>query len=1361
LFRWLTIIILTIFSAVILLLLFLTVSPGEKIIKGIAESKLRDLLGQEVQIGTLETNLLSRFQIQDMRIYRAQAGDTISLLSLTYGRADYALVDLLLHGFSLNSIKLDCICLSIMKDSSGSYNLPLLDSDKKASAAPDSAPLSPPLFFRHLKISNARIDYVDKSVPGTYASLHGLRFVAAIHGDEAYRYLIQVDSAKTLYQGLPFKGTNFQLKGIVSLNELRLDSLSADFADMHLTGHGAAFPWYDPISIRGDFSVKGNPSFAVQIAREHFPDRIPSINGDLDLALHVEGTLEHPKLSGQLDLPVLDISEIHFRNVSIKGELEPGLLSLNWLGLQVLGGRVSAQGQFSTDSLPHHTLSISAEGVDLASVWQSLYGEASPFQGRIRGQVTVFGQSQEPKDWNISAEANLSQVMYYSKPLPDLSTQLTFQQGLAHFRFEQQDSEISGKVRLERERLKGEFSANILKLEPLAGLANVSELTGELQIEGVIGGKIDSPEIEAEITAKDVKYQNFPVDSLVASVVYQKGRAYLRKLTFSGTLDPVDTLQAPFHLSDLRGGINYHGYASGPVDSLKGEMTIKLIQPGYGTIHFDDAILQIVLDDQRISLSSIELRRDSLLIQGTGEFRIPSRNGTCEIEVFRVPYSSYNLEDGLADSVIHAADRQGDVSRIGELTAMLDLLEVDRFSLRMETDDLDIEQLITLLPEPPDVGGLLSFRLDFSGNLDNPDAEFDFHLQEPRFQSVKMDSLSGSFVFEDGQFQLLSLELFEKGHYSKATAVVGLDRREDGSYFLSDRSLFKGQASGRDIDLRLLRPLLPEDMLIAGYASYDLSWNGTLKDLHPVGELRLREGLVRTGENVPPIEGINLSASIKDSLLTLSNLSGVIRQTPFELWARVTASQSRKIDLEMNLSVSNFATLTGNGTISPDSLEFNARIKEMDLSLFQPFFPDLSQLSGALNTELILTGATLDPELDGHLQVRELVLKPLWLDVPFTQGIIKLNFNRNEVKVDSLFMRMNDGTLFVSGKLMHDRGELVNADLEVNLTNLKIHRPKELILLVKSAQLSYKNQNSYYLLDGDIILGESRMLVNFRPQSILPFARAVERPKRELPSFLQQTRMNVRLRESENLWVDNNLARLRLHTELSAIGSPVQPNFTGRVTVEEGYLLYLDRKFKIKQGVVDFVDPERLNPIIDFKAETMIKSYRATEATPYVITLSISGALDEVAVELTSDPPEDKSNILSLLTVGATREQLAGNDAEGEDASVSAILKERARSISSEKIAGYTSRKVGGFLGLEQFTIEGDLFRFDRSWGPQLLASKKISPRMEITYTTTVGHSNENSFRLDYRLSKHFSLEGQTDQQGRAGMNLKYRLRGK
>jgi hypothetical protein len=354
-------------------------------------------------------------------------------------------------------------------------------------------------------------------------------------------------------------------------------------------------------------------------------------------------------------------------------------------------------------------------------------------------------------------------------------------------------------------------------------------------------------------------------------------------------------------------------------------------------------------------------------------------------------------------------------------------------------------------------------------------------------------------------------------------------------------------------------------------------------------------------------------------------------------------------------------------------------------------------------------------------------------------------------------MRLAEGVIFVSGNLAHDKGELTHADVRVNVSDVTINRPKELILSVKSAQLSYKDQNGYFLLDGDIVLGESRLLVNFKPQSVLPFARAVERPKPELPSLLQRTRMNVRLRESENIWVDNNLARLRLHTELSATGSPVQPNLSGRVTVEEGYVLYLDRRFKIERGIVDFIDPNKLNPIIDLRAETTVRTYRATEAIPYLIALTLTGPLHEVVVDLSSDPPQDKSNIISLLTIGATREELVGKDAEGKGAS-SALL-ERAQSLSSQRITGYTSRKVGSLLGLDEFTIEGNLFSRDRNWGPQLLASKKISPRAELTYTTTVGHSNENSFRLDYRLSKHFFLEGQTDQQGRSGMNLKYRLR--
>lgn len=1349
---------LVILALLSLLLVPLTLSPGEKIIKRIVEAKLEDLLGQQVQIGMLETNLLSRFQAQDILISQIQYGDTIPVLNLGHAKIHYRLIDLLWGRLTLRSLNLDNLFLTIKRDSSGLYNVPLLNSDEKPDS--NSSPFSFPVQLNKAILKNASIQYLDFSVP-MIASLNNLNFTAEYRENETYLYHVEVDSSLMEYQGIPLTAKSIYLDGLWSSQQLRLDSLSVLLPDLEFRGNAELVQKAEYSSINGDFALRGNPGLLLQTADEGFPHKLPSIQGGMDLALHVEGSLEQPKLSMQLDFPELNIAEIRLRKGSIQAKLEPGLVSLDQLSFQLLGGNISAEGRFSPDSLFAHQLSVSVDGVDLSEVWQFLYDEPSPYQGKIHSNLTVSGPLQDPRSLNLLAEINLKKGRYHSKSLPDFSAKLIVQQSLANFWLHQENSDVSAEVKLDGEQLQGQFSAKIFQLEPLAGLANVSELTGGMEIQGVIQGKLESPEVAAAIKAEEIRYQNFPVDSLRAHVLYRDGKAHVSDLDFAGNLDPIDTLQPPFHLSNIAGGITYCGHASGPADSLSGGLTINMTQIRYGDMRFDEGLIRVGLDGQRIDLLSAQLLRDSLLIQAGGEFHIPSAKGKCEIALLEVPPGYRKLLENVSDLEQKLGDNLAEIRRVGNLTATFSLYETYRFSLQVAGEQLDLGKIQTLVEESPDIGGLLKFYLDFSGNLDNPHAELNFQMQQPRFQLVEMDSLVGHLTFNDAQFEVQRLELYQGDHRSLATAVVVLEKGESGSYFISDNSLLQGRAQGGDFDLRLLSPLLSEETQIAGRASYNFSWDGTLANPHPVGTLAIQDGMVQPDPNGPALQEINVTLFMEDSILNIENVKGVIQETPFHLQGQVAVSQWERFNLQINLSISDFATIVGNGMISRDSIQFNARIKRMDLSLLQPFFPDFGQLSGTLNTEVALSGSTSDPQLDGHLEVRELTLQPSWVNAPFSEGIIKLDFNQKEAKVDSLFMRANEGTIFLSGKLTHQRGELENANLQIDMNNVTIDRPKEIILSIKSVQLGYKRQNNYYLLDGDIVLGESRMLVNFRPQSILPFAQAVERPKQELPSFLQQTRMDVRLRESEKIWIDNNLARLRLHTELSIIGSPVQPNLTGHVTVEEGYLLYLDRKFKIKQGVVDFVDPERLNPIIDFIAQTSVTSYRATEATPYVITLAITGPLDEVVVELTSDPPQDKSNILSLLTLGATREELAGKDAEGKEGSFSAVLKERAGSLSSQKIAGYTSRKVGGLLGLEQFTIEGNLFRFDQSWGPQLLASKKISPRMEITYITTVGHSNENSFRLDYRLSKHFSLEGQTDQQGRTGMNLKYRLRSK
>jgi len=361
--------------------------------------------------------------------------------------------------------------------------------------------------------------------------------------------------------------------------------------------------------------------------------------------------------------------------------------------------------------------------------------------------------------------------------------------------------------------------------------------------------------------------------------------------------------------------------------------------------------------------------------------------------------------------------------------------------------------------------------------------------------------------------------------------------------------------------------------------------------------------------------------------------------------------------------------------------------------------------------------------------------------------------------IDDGWLHLDDGTIFVSGSLAYQENKLTQIDLKSFINNIKIDRSKEYIVSIRSAQLNYQKEDNFYELDGDIILGENRLLYNFQPKFILSLMKTVERPSKAPPDITRKTRLNVRLRESDNLWVDNNLARLRLHSELGFIGTLYQPIITGRLSFVEGYILYLDRKFRINNGTMDFINPNRLNPVVDFKAETSIKSYQTLSATPYQIALSINGALDELTVALTSEPPLDRSDIISLLTVGATREQLTSKEKGADGTTLSDVLRRRVEMLSSQKISNYATRNIGNIFGFDELSIEGNLFSFGDSWGPQMLASKKISDKMEITYITSVGHMNEQRIRLDYILSKYFSLEGQTDQRGRSGLDLKYRLK--
>ena len=79
-------------------------------------------------------------------------------------------------------------------------------------------------------------------------------------------------------------------------------------------------------------------------------------------------------------------------------------------------------------------------------------------------------------------------------------------------------------------------------------------------------------------------------------------------------------------------------------------------------------------------------------------------------------------------------------------------------------------------------------------------------------------------------------------------------------------------------------------------------------------------------------------------------------------------------------------------------------------------------------------------------------------------------------------------------------------------------------------------------------------------------------------------------------------------------------------------------------------------------------------------------------------------------------------------------------------------------FGFDDFTIQGNLFKNENSPGPQVIASKHLTKKVKLTYSTTVGHLNDQKIRLGYRLTPKLSFQGETDQLGNSGIDFKYGL---
>jgi translocation and assembly module TamB len=226
---------------------------------------------------------------------------------------------------------------------------------------------------------------------------------------------------------------------------------------------------------------------------------------------------------------------------------------------------------------------------------------------------------------------------------------------------------------------------------------------------------------------------------------------------------------------------------------------------------------------------------------------------------------------------------------------------------------------------------------------------------------------------------------------------------------------------------------------------------------------------------------------------------------------------------------------------------------------------------------------------------------------------------------------------------------------------------------------------------------------------------------------------------TQDLQVDGNL-RLR--------GTARNPTLLGRINITQGQVLFYGTKYTINQGSVSFYNTSTLDPIFDVDLET--------KARGIDITLTLSGPLNKLNLTPRSDPPMQFNEIVELLATGRTPTSDPTIRAQTE-------TNQTWQQVGASQLLGRAIDPVAGrlqrFFGVSKLRIDPTLPGVENNLQARLTLEQQVTPAITFTYITNVTSSNPQVVRVEWAVSKQWSVVALREENGVFGLDFFFKRR--
>lgn len=1216
----------------------------------------------------------------------------------------------------------------------------------------------------------------------------------------------QLEEVSADVAGVPLR----QVRGMVAVAPLR--TASGSEAYLALRGQAAS----QPFSLRGQLTLPQGAdgswldeeqlTFALDLASErvnleqvssYLPAQLAlPVRGQASFTLRLEGTLAEPQLTGKVSLETGTVQGVEVRNAegwvqadrrqltvaSFKGEVAGGLAEgSGWAAWESRQYRVAAKiRNLSVDQLAPWVPAVAesgaagvldADGYAAGQGWEQpparLEGLLAWRQGRVRG--VVFEEARLALQQDGGGQ--------------QLQGQLACGAGSA---------DLTG--RLEGKQLALQLYGTQLPLARLQPLLPAQTLDGSADVALRLDGAW--PELQGLLDLKAVQGQlgGLPYDAVVVRAAVAGDRVTLEQ----------GELRRGEAVHQLAGWLEWRGAQRLALEATSRQARLEellRLVPGSVPVPVTGSLENTVAISgtwQQPALKGRFVLRDGSI--GRGE------EGAAYF--FSRLRGSYVLhEDGslaLDDVLLNLLRAR--ISAAGTIDAQ------GRLALRLEASDVDLARLQVHYPYP--VEGLVSFTGTVGGSLAQPEFRGDVAvpllvLNGQKVQQVqgRLESVGYRVTVPSFSAQLGQGRFSFQGEADLATGAVdglmqvnnariaallpmlsirdaNVDGRLDGTVRLG------GKVGSPTLDLQgQLR-----DGLLRGYpleqADVHLGLEGQVFTVHrfearqgQAGLLAARGTVDLQGECQLEVGGSSLDAGLlttwflpkltaQGSLEFVAQLSGpasnpfvnlsvgiakgMLGGVYFDAATALLLIDQQKIEVEQAVLITGpyrarvkgrlpLAALRGNGGQN-EPLDLRLGLDEANLGMLPIMLPQIAWAEGPVQGEIRLGGTWAQPLLYGQVEVPKGSLKLKALKDPLQEVHFKLDLDGTRLSLQDLSGTMGGGSVSLSGAAL-----LQGRTLQDYQGLLRLAEPRLDSTYFKGpvqGELRLSQAGELPLVSGRLAVGKGNVLN-------IPLALAAG-------ALEADAAMDVDLVAERGTRLYNPLLYdMEIEGAVHAGGTLQQPHLSGDMHTYQGTVKYLRTPFKVQVARAEFGRGGTFLPTVQLRASTRLQQNQ--------IQLAVTGPVENMELQLTSEPARSQAELIKLLTLrGRT---FSGTGTEGQDTSLgSADVYDLLSTGLEMRLVSDVEDSLRDMLGMDEFRLvrgyalsemwlrRKETLPADTEEQYNLRLGKYLGPKFFFAYTSSFDR-NLYTLEAKYEFNRRFGVFAATNEEGRNIIGLETRIR--